>query len=420
MLIEIGPGVHSQLIGEGRSERPRREGRREGLRRGPLSDAILNFMKSANEGRKIACFISPHGFGHAARAAAIMEEMRTLDVSVRFEIFTMVPRWFFEQSLKGSFGYHPFQTDVGLVQQSPLAVDLEETLQRLEEFLPFDSSEVSRLAEKLRALGCSLVICDIAPLGISVAAEAGIASVLIENFTWDWIYEGYAASEPRLENFIHYLRARFQSADHHIQTEPICRRSPSSLVTRPVSRRVRTAGDEIRRRLGIAESSRAVLITMGGIPARHLFLDQLKSFAGTHFVIAGTGDIEQTHDNVTLIPRDSGLFHPDLVGACDAVVGKTGYSTVAEVYRAGIPFGFVARRDFRESEVLASFIEREMRGLALEETDFASGAWLRRIPELLALPRIERGPAENGAAQAARFLLGILHGRAHGGSPSEE
>jgi hypothetical protein len=39
----------------------------------------------------IAYFISPHGFGHASRAAAVMEALYKIESSIRFEIFTTTP-----------------------------------------------------------------------------------------------------------------------------------------------------------------------------------------------------------------------------------------------------------------------------------------------------------------------------------------
>jgi hypothetical protein len=362
----------------------------------------------------VAYFISPHGFGHAARAAAVMEATHALDSSVRFEIFTTVPRWFFEQSLAGQdFGYHSHLTDIGLVQKTPLLADIKASFERLRDFLPFDQRMVEALAEKLRGLRCSLVVCDIAPLGIEVAKRAGLASVLVENFTWDWIYEGYSEEEPRLLEFISYLGERFAAADYHIQTQPICRPAPGAVIAPPVSRKRRAARAAVRRQLGLPENERAVLITMGGTPARHSFLDQLKHAAGARFVIAGAGDAEQQAGNVTLLPPDSARFyHPDLVHACDAVVGKAGYSTLAEVHQAGIPFGFVERIGFRESAVLESFVRREMSGIAITEEEFEGGLWLERLPSLLNLPRVDRSEAENGSSKVARKLLDFMRRRA--------
>ena len=63
----------------------------------------------------IAYFISPHGYGHAARACAVMAAMHELNPSIRFEIFTTIPQWFFDQSIPGTFTYHNLLTDIGLV-----------------------------------------------------------------------------------------------------------------------------------------------------------------------------------------------------------------------------------------------------------------------------------------------------------------
>ena len=48
---------------------------------------------------RIAYFVTPHGFGHAARAAAVMVALQEIDPAIQFDIFTQVPRWFFQDSL---------------------------------------------------------------------------------------------------------------------------------------------------------------------------------------------------------------------------------------------------------------------------------------------------------------------------------
>ncbi len=151
---------------------------------------------------------------------------------IHFEIFTLVPRWFFAESLTASFTYHQLLTDIGLAQESSLKEDVPQTLKRLRGFLPFDSALISALAQRIAK--CDLVVCDIAPLGIAVARQAGVPAVLIENFTWDWIYAGY--HDARFTPHIDYLRGVFRSADYHIQTEPVCARWRADLTTPPVSR----------------------------------------------------------------------------------------------------------------------------------------------------------------------------------------
>jgi hypothetical protein len=344
-----------------------------------------------------------------------MAAIHELDSTIRFEIFTQVPCWFFEDSASGAFGYHSLLTDIGLVQRTPLVEDLPATLKRLEDFLPFDARQIRDVAGQIKGLGCQLILCDIAPMGIAVAQESGIPSVLIENFTWDWIYESYAKYDSRMWPHIAYLRELFDAADYHVQTEPVCRPGNADLVTMPVSRKIRTPCQQIRRQLGIPSQAKVAMVTMGGIPWHYTFLEKLVNQNGLYFIIPGANKQTQprtssptTDGGLVLLPHRSDFFHPDLVNATDAVIGKAGYSTLAEVYYAGVPYGYIARPKFRESQVLAAYIQEEMSGLPIAETDFENGKWLSSLGDLLALPRTPRQDA-NGADQVARFVLELVN-----------
>ena len=112
-------------------------------------------------------------------------------------------------------------------------------------------------------------------------------------------------------------------------------------------------------------------------------------------------------DNLALLPHHSDFFHPDLINACDAVIGKLGYSTLAEIYHAGVPYGYIPRSTFKESEALEAFVKNQMNGCAISESQFQEGSWVSFLPEILALPRIKRDDL-NGAVEAARFVCKVL------------
>jgi UDP:flavonoid glycosyltransferase YjiC (YdhE family) len=355
---------------------------------------------------RIAYFITPHGFGHAARAAAIMAALQEIDPAIQFDIFTQVPRWLFQDSLVRSFHYYYVCTDIGLVQTTSLREDLPATVRRLNAFFPCDRALVATLAALLRSASCALVLCDIAPLGLLAAKAAGVPSVLIENFTWDWIYQGYVQEEARLARHIAYLQSLFAVADYHVQTEPVCCPSLADLTTPPVSRKPQRSTSQARTQLGLPMQAPAVLLTMGGVPESYAFLSQLHQHRDIFFVVLGAGNALERQDNVVLLPYRSAIFPPDLIYACDAVVSKTGYSTLAEVYHAGVPFGYVVRQQFREGPVLDAYITAHMSGLAITELEFHSGAWLSYLPELLALPRQPQRET-CGAAQIAHFVHGL-------------
>jgi uncharacterized protein (TIGR00661 family) len=355
----------------------------------------------AASARRIAFFISPHGFGHAARAASIMDALTAIDPVFHFDIFTTVPDWFFKQCHSFTFTYHRLLTDIGLVQQTPFRADLAATIRALKQFLPFDPAQVASRAEQLRQQNCELVVCDIAPLGIRIAQKANLPSVLIENFTWPWLYQGY--TDKRLNEFNPYLQAAFAEANYHIQTQPICHSANADFVSAPASRKIKMSSRLIRRRLGLSDSCKVVIITAGGSPKNYSFIDTLKQVTDIHFILPGTADTVSMQDNLILLPENSAYFHPDLINAADAVVGKVGYSTIAEIFQAGIPFGYVTRPENREMQLLVDFIEKQMSGMAIAELEFHNGTFTEHLDELLKIPSTA-GNRPNGADQIAGFI----------------
>lgn len=355
----------------------------------------------------IGYFITPHGFGHATRSAAVMEALLRRRSGIRFELFTTSPKQFFENSIGDRFGYHPIQSDIGVIQTSPLEEDLIATCDQLDRLLPFDNEWVHDLATQIIRLKCRLVICDIAPVGIEVARAAGIPSVLIENFTWDWIYENYSAGAKRLGPHITYLADLFQRANHHIQTPPLCKPSEKAFLAAPISRHARSSRSQIRKRLQIPQGDKMVLLTMGGVPDPFAFLSTLPLNFDWYLVIAGAKGMQSPHEKVILLPTHSSFLHPDLMVAADALVGKAGYSTVAEAYQSGIPFGYIRRPRSPESIVLEAFIQQHLPSMAIPPEAYAGGSWIERVPELL---KITRGlpKSENGADAVARHLCTLL------------
>lgn len=355
----------------------------------------------------IAYFISPHGFGHAARACAVIQAMQAIHPGLHFHLFTTAPEWFFRNSLDSNWSYHATRCDIGLVQRTVLQEDIDATLHRLSEFLPFSQAEVRRLGEDVRRLGCGLVICDIAPFGLAVANQAGLPSVLIENFTWDWIYAGYPARGADFQLYIDLLAQTFATAGRHIRTQPFCADTPAHLVTAPVSRRPRTGREQTRAALRLSAQQKVILISMGGIPDRLDVTALRKACPDTTFIVPGGSDEERRVDNLILLPHHHVYYHPDLVAASDAVIGKVGYSTIGEVYWAGIPFAFISRQNFPESAPLVDYSRANIPGFELTQSEYESGAWQSRIGALLDYPRVERA-GENGASQIANDLAGLI------------
>lgn len=356
----------------------------------------------------LASFVSPHGFGHAARTSAILRACAENNPDFQVQIFTRVPRWFFDESIEGLFDYHETHCDVGFVQRSALEFDFPGTLQALTAFIPFERRLIADLAGRIVRAGCSAVLCDISPLGIAVAHAARLPSILIENFTWDWLYEPLQAEFPAIERYRALLRQTFAGATHHIQTLPICVPSERAhLVSPPVARSPRRKRAEVRRQLGVQSDQRMILITMGGVRQPMPFLSQLKKLSHVTFLITGSVQ-DHWHDNLIQIAQDTRVYVPDLLHAADAVIAKLGYGTVAEVWTLGKPMAYVAR-NFRESASLKDFVDREIPSFEITADSFHRGDWIDRIGELLSLAAPE-GERRSGAAAIADYIGRVLAG----------
>jgi len=84
-------------------------------------------------GKKIACYISGHGFGHAVRSAALLMELALLKPDWRFFINSGAPAFLFERllALPNTF-FRKVSIDFGLFQLDPRTIDFEKTAENLE------------------------------------------------------------------------------------------------------------------------------------------------------------------------------------------------------------------------------------------------------------------------------------------------
>lgn len=356
---------------------------------------------------KIAWFVSPHGFGHAARSSAIMDEIFALRPEVFFEVFTTVPEWFFKASLSAPFRHHPWCCDVGLVQRTALEEDIEETVKRLEQVDLLNRATVQSLADTIERLGCQAVVADISPQGLAVARAAGLPAILVENFTWDWIYRAYEGEWPAIARWADVFQAEFSRCDRHIQAEPWCNPVDRAVHVAPISRRPLKDRQTVRRDLGITGTGPMVLVSMGGIPWHFSGLEKGAEAEGVTVVVPGGGETEARNGALIVLPHHSRFHHPDLVHAADGVVAKLGYSTVAEVWSARCPLGWVGRPTFPESAVIGGWVRRHLGGAEISQVELVEGRWFDRLGEIVDTTTPFDGRA-GGAFAAAESVLAAI------------
>lgn len=354
----------------------------------------------------LAWFITPHGFGHAARASAVIAACSERVAGLRHHLFTTVPAEFFVESLRDiDWRLLDHQCDVGMIQCDPFSENVEETVRALDGLSSSGGPKFHAVIAAAARTECRIVVCDIAPLGLVVADRLEVPGILLENFTWDWIYRAYG--DRRLDAHGDRLSVLFDSADLRIQTEPVCRPKDDARVVPPVSRSRRMSRAEVRTTLGIPHDHRMVLLSVSGMESRALDDPGFESPPNTTLVAPGLRHTPGRRRDVVRTEVFGGPYHPDLVAASDLVVGKLGYSTVAEVFHARTAFAYLDRPRFPESPILEDFVRRHIPSAPLPSNWLEDPATTGVLEGLLGVPQ-PPGPRPNGADKAAELMLELL------------
>jgi hypothetical protein len=311
--------------------------------------------------------------------------------------------------------------DPGLVQPNGLDVDLEASLAAHRALAADWEPAVAREAERLIALGARLVVGDVPPLCFAAARLAGVPSLAVANFGWDWILDAYAASDPRWQPIAARYRDAYAAADLLLRL-PLSgdlsafRAAVDVPLLVNVSTRPR---DACRRALGLApgERRRVVLVSFGGFgaPARSGSPRRLPAAAAqadddlSDYLFLGAGAPPPGLAGQWRGVRTSReLPHEDVIHACDAVIGKPGYGTVAEVVAHAARFLYLPRDGFRETAPLLEGLAAGAAALPMPREDFAAGRWRRHLDALFELPLPARGADTGGADAVADAILAWL------------
>jgi L-arabinokinase len=304
----------------------------------------------------IVAYVSGHGYGHATRTAEVLRALRALSPELALAVVSAAPEWLFRRAIPGPLAFRSLECDVGLVQQNALVIDESATAESWRRFASTWDALAEREADWLRASGARLVLGDIPPLAFEAARRAGLPSVALANFSWDWVYRHLARREPGLAAAADacaeayggcglLLRLPFAgdlSAFPSVEDVPLVVRRPG------VSRA------EARRRLGLGDDRPLVLLSFGGIGLPDFEPSVLDALSGYRFVsvgraVTGSGALEAIASTAL---DAAGLGYQDLVGAADVVVTKPGYGIVSDAIGARTRLVYTDRGDFPEYPIL--------------------------------------------------------------------
>jgi hypothetical protein len=343
----------------------------------------------------IVFYISGHGLGHASRATELVAELLRQRNDLPIVIRTSVRPRLFDRIRGPHVIVEPCETDTGVVQIDSLRPDIEETARCAAAFCRGFDRRVADEADYLRQCGATMVIGDVPPLAVAAAHRAAVPSVVVANFTWDWIYAFYPEFEELAPGVIQTIADGYSHATLALRLPfPGGFESMAGVIQDIplIARRSRRDRAETRRLLGIDGTRLAVLASFGG-----------------YGVDLPYGRVEQS-GLMALAPDvpPPALRYEDIVAAVDVVVSKPGYGIVSECVANGTPLLYTSRGRFAEYDVMLAEMPQMLRCRYIPREDLLAGRWRDGVEALLAQDEPPERPRVDGAAMAARAIQQLL------------
>ena len=363
-------------------------------------------------------YISGHGFGHASREIAVVNALARLAPELRIVIRTSAARWLFERTILAPFTYLAGPTDTGVVQIDSLHPDERQTIEEAAVFhraLPRRAAEEARL---LREHDAELVISDAPALGCAAAADAGIASILLSNFTWDWIYQAYSEELASAPDLISQIQAAYRKAEAawrlpmHGGFETF-----DTIVDLPfVARHATYPSDVVRKQLGLPLDVPLVLSSFGGYGVQNFDAERLDCLDtyGVVMTMADAARVEARPNGSGLYVLDEnaiyepGFHYEDLVAAVDVVATKPGYGIISECIANQTAILYTSRGRFAEYDVLVAEMPRYLRSQYMPIDDLLAGRWRSSLDALMSSPTPPERPRTDGARVAAGMAAAVV------------
>ncbi len=356
--------------------------------------------------KRIRYYISGHGLGHASRSCQVIQTLCLRHPSISVSVVSDAHPWFFKRVLGASVPVRYKRLDVGVLQQDCLVMREEETLQACRSQLSRQDPLVAEEARCLRQDGIDLVVADIPSLPFVAAARAGVPSVGLSNFSWDWIYEGMLEKHRGYGDVIAALRQNYACADRMLRLPFHGELSAFAAIEElPLVARVGTRDpQQVRRKLGVPEGARLGLVSFGGVGLKGCDFSALAALKGWLFV--AESEVPSSGPGLRCLSPGQ-FFYPDLVRAADVVITKPGYGIVSEAIANDTAVLYTSRGDFREQALLIDGLARYARSLFIDVADFRAGRWGDYLETLMRTESPPGGLRMDGDRVAADRLAAL-------------
>ncbi|CAD5324717.1 unnamed protein product [Arabidopsis thaliana] len=378
-----------------------------------LQTAPMSESESSSSPRSslvFAYYVTGHGFGHATRVVEVVRHL--ISSGHRVHVVSAAPEFVFTMEIHSpNLFIRKVLLDCGSVQADALSVDRRASLEKYCEIAvePRDSILATE-AEWLKSIKANLVVSDVVPIACRAAANAGIRSVCVTNFSWDFIYAEYVmAAGHHHRSIVWQIAEDYSHCEFLIRLPGYCPMPAFHdvidipLVVRPVHK----SRQEVRRELGVPDNVKLLIFNFGGQPTGWTLKEEYLP-AGWLCLVCGASAKQELPPNFIALPKDA--YTPDVIAASDCMLGKIGYGTVSEALAYKLRFIFVRRDYFNEEPFLRKMLEYYQGGVEMIRRDLLAGCWAPYLERAVTLKPCYDGGIDGGEV-AAKILQDTAMGK---------
>ncbi len=353
---------------------------------------------------RLLAAVSPHGFGHLAQAATVLNALWRKRPDIERVVRTAVPEAVVRERIEGDFRYCHAADDFGMAQHSALAVDVAASAARYRAAHTDWRGRVAATARELEQLAPDGVLADVPYLTLAGAAEAGIPALAMCCLNWADIYGHYCADLPESGPILAQMQAAYGSAHAFLRTEPAMPMSwlPNARDIGPIM----APGQNRRAAIDAAHGTaglQLVLVAWGGLHLR-LPLAQWPASPAVRYIVPREWRVERA-DCLTM--EAIALPFTDLVASVDLLITKPGYGSFTEAAGSGVPVLYVPRDDWPESPYLEAWLQQQGRCRRVSAEALSAGRFQEPLEALLAAGR-HRPVKASGVAGAVEAIEALV------------
>ncbi|GAY44535.1 hypothetical protein CUMW_082720, partial [Citrus unshiu] len=266
-----------------------------------------------------AYYVTGHGFGHATRVVEVVRNLISAGHDVH--VVTGAPDFVFTSEIQSPRLFiRKVLLDCGAVQADALTVDRLASLEKYSETAVAPRKSILKdEVEWLNSIKADLVVSDVVPVACRAAADAGIRSVCVTNFSWDFIYAEYVmAAGHHHRSIVWQIAEDYSHCEFLIRLPGYCPMPAfRDVIDVPlVVRRLHKSRKEVRKELGIEDDVKLLILNFGGQPAGWKLKEEYLP-SGWKCLVCGASD-SQLPPNFIKLPKDA--YTPDFMAASDCML----------------------------------------------------------------------------------------------------